>query len=113
MRLFLQPADERARPRQSRVKVVNPEEQEEAIAWLGVVRARERGMVVSAPLMETQQDCSVRVANLSEMMMRGRGLRQAEQRLIPFEAPGHVSHADDRPDALHGLLPGFESVRGR
>jgi hypothetical protein len=36
MRLFFQPADERA-PWQSYVKVVEPEEQEEAVARLGVV----------------------------------------------------------------------------
>jgi hypothetical protein len=38
MWLFFQPADQRARPWQSHVKVVDPEEQEEAVARLGVVR---------------------------------------------------------------------------
>ena len=37
MRLFFQPADESARPWQSYVEVVDPEEQEEAVARLGVV----------------------------------------------------------------------------
>jgi hypothetical protein len=37
MWLFFEPADERARPWQSYVKVVDTEEQEEAVARLGVV----------------------------------------------------------------------------
>jgi hypothetical protein len=37
MWLFFQPADERARPWQSYVEVVDPEEQEEAVARRGVV----------------------------------------------------------------------------
>jgi DNA-directed RNA polymerase subunit N (RpoN/RPB10) len=48
MWLFFQPADERARPWQSYVKVVDPEEQEEAVARLGVVGTCQRGMLVGA-----------------------------------------------------------------
>jgi len=54
MWLFFQPADERARPWQSYVKVVDPEEQEEAVARLGVVGTCQRGMLVGAPLVETE-----------------------------------------------------------
>jgi hypothetical protein len=43
MWLFFHPADERARPGQSYVKVVDPEEQEEAIARLGVVGLANEG----------------------------------------------------------------------
>ncbi len=50
MRLFFQPADEHARPWQSYVKVVDPEEQEEAVARLGVVGTRQRGMLVAPHL---------------------------------------------------------------
>ena len=46
MWLFFQPADERARPWQSYVKVVDPEEQEEAVARRGVVGTCQRGMLV-------------------------------------------------------------------
>ena len=56
MWLFFQPADESARPRQGYVKVVDPEEQEEAIARLGAVGACQRGMLVGTPLVETEQD---------------------------------------------------------
>src|SRR5215468_10290154 len=45
--LFFQPADESARPRQSDVKVVDPEEQEQAVSRLGVVGACQRRMLVA------------------------------------------------------------------
>ena len=54
MRVFFQPADERARPWQSYVKVVDPEEQEEAVARLSVVGTCQRGMLVGAPLVKTE-----------------------------------------------------------
>ena len=54
MWLFFQPADERACPWQSYVKVVDPEEQEEAVARLGVVGTCQRGMLVGAPLVEAE-----------------------------------------------------------
>jgi len=44
--LFFQPTDERAPPWQSYVKVVDPKEQEEAVARLGVVGTCQRGMLV-------------------------------------------------------------------
>ncbi len=59
MWLFFQPADERARPGQSCVKVVDPEEQEEAVARLGVVGTCQRGMLVGTPLVKTEQDKTV------------------------------------------------------
>ena len=41
--LFFQPADKSARPWQSYVKVVDPEEQEEAVSRLGVVGTCQLG----------------------------------------------------------------------
>ena len=57
--LFFQKADERARPCQSYVEVVDPEEQEKAVARLGVVGACQRGMLVGTPLVQTEQDRSI------------------------------------------------------
>jgi DNA-directed RNA polymerase subunit N (RpoN/RPB10) len=56
MWLFFQPADERPRPWQGYVKLVDPEEQEEAVARLGVMGTCQRGMLVGTPLVETEQD---------------------------------------------------------
>jgi len=78
MWLFFQPADERARPWQSYVKVVDPEEQEEAVARLGVVGTCQRGMLVGTPLVETEQDRSIRVDDLPEVVVGRSRLRQAK-----------------------------------
>ncbi len=76
--LFFQPADERARPWQSYVKVVDPEEQEQAVARLGVVGACQRRMLVGAPLVETEQYRSIRVEDLPEVVVFRSRLRQAK-----------------------------------
>src|SRR3981081_2918645 len=64
--LFFQPADESARPWQSYVNVVDPEEQEEAVSRLGVVGACQRWMLVGTPLVETEQYRSIRVEHFHE-----------------------------------------------
>jgi hypothetical protein len=54
MGIFIQPADERARPRQRHVIVVDPYEQKDAVAGRGVVRTGQRRMLVGAPLVQTE-----------------------------------------------------------
>src|ERR1700722_456757 len=78
MWLFFQPADESARPWQSYVKIIDPEEQEEAVARRGEMGARQRGMIVGAPLVETKQDRSIRVEDLPKIVVGGSRLRQAK-----------------------------------
>jgi hypothetical protein len=104
MRLFFRPADERPRPWQSDVKIVDSEKQEEAVARLGVVRACQRGMPVGSPRVQAEQDRAIRIDDLPKVVMGRSRLRQAKQRLVPPEAAGHVIHANDRPRALHGSL---------
>ena len=55
MWLFFQPVDERAPPWQRYVKVVDSEEQEEAVARLGALGTCQRGMLVGTPLVEAEQ----------------------------------------------------------
>jgi hypothetical protein len=104
MRLFLQRAGERARPRQSCVKIVDPEKQEEAVAGLGMTGTCQRGMIVGAPFVETEQDSSISVEDLTPFIVGRSRLRQAKQRLVPLVTPGNVCHADYRPYAFHGFL---------
>src|SRR6202163_3443446 len=78
MWLFSQPADERAPTWQSYVKVVDPEEQEEAVARLGVEGTCQRGMLMGTPLVKTEQDRSIRVDDLPEIVVGRSRLRQAE-----------------------------------
>src|SRR5215472_9391294 len=106
MWLFFQPADERARPWQSYVKVVDPEEQEEAVARLGVMGTCQGGMLVGTPLVQTKQDRSIRVDDLPEVVVSRNRLRLAKQRLVPLKALRHISYANDRPYTLHRFLRG-------
>ena len=57
-----------------------------------------------APLVEAEQDGSIRVQNLTKVVMAGRRLGLAEERLVPFEATGNVADADDRPRAFHRIF---------
>jgi hypothetical protein len=67
-------------------------------------------MLVGAPLVEAEQDSSVRIDDLPKVIMGRKGSRLTEQRLVPAEAGRHVAYCYDRPGALHryplcGLIP--------
>src|SRR5580765_9066238 len=62
-------------------------------------------MLVSAPLVEAEQDRAIRIENLTKVGMVRPSLALAEERLVPFEALRHVPHADDRPRAFHDISP--------
>ena len=52
---------------------------------------------MGTPLVEAEQDRPIRVEDLPEVVMDGRRLRLAKERLVPLEAASHIAHADDRP----------------
>jgi hypothetical protein len=79
MWLFFELGDESACCWQSHVKVVDPEEQEETVARHSVVGTCQRGMLVSAPFVEREQDRSIRVDDLSEVIVGGSCRRQAKE----------------------------------
>src|SRR5208282_276062 len=58
-------------------------------------------MLVGAPLVEAQQDSSIGIEDLREVVMGRKASRLPEQRLIPFETTRHVAYPYDRPRALH------------
>jgi hypothetical protein len=58
---------------------------------------------VRAPLVEAEQDGSIRIQDLTKVVMARRRLGLAEKRLVPFEADGNVAYADDRPGAFHRI----------
>jgi hypothetical protein len=62
-------------------------------------------MIVGTPLVETQQDGSIRVEDLPEVIVAGSRRRQAKERLVPLETGGHIGDANDRPYALHPISP--------
>src|SRR4029077_5773081 len=58
-------------------------------------------MLVGAPLVEAEQDSSIRIEDLPKVIMGRKGSWLTEQRLVPFEAVRHVAYPYDRPRALH------------
>src|SRR6266849_4718799 len=60
-------------------------------------------MLVRAPLVEAEQDGSIRIQDLTKVVMARRRLGLAKERLVPFEAARNVAYADDRPCAFHRI----------
>jgi hypothetical protein len=60
-------------------------------------------MLVRAPLVEAEQDGSIRIQDLTKVVMARKRLGLAKQRLVPFEAVWNVAYADDRPCAFHHI----------
>jgi hypothetical protein len=58
-------------------------------------------MLMRTPPVEAEQDRSIRIQNLTEVVVLWRGLGLAEERLVPFEAGRDVAYANDRPDPFH------------
>ena len=60
-------------------------------------------MLVRAPLVKAKQDGTIRIQDLTKVVMTRSRLRLAEERLVPFEATGNVVYADDCPCAFHRI----------
>jgi len=58
-------------------------------------------MLVRAPTVEAEQDGSIRILDLTKVVMARRRLWLAKERLVPFEAARDVTYANDRPCAFH------------
>ena len=56
-----------------------------------------------APLVKAEQHGSIRIQDLTKVVMARRRLGLAKERLVPFEAARNVSYADDRPCAFHRI----------
>ena len=78
MWLFFQPADERPRSSQGKVKVVDAEEEQKAVTGLGVVGTFQRGMLVGTPCVQAEQDRSIGVQDPTEVVMGRSRLWQAK-----------------------------------
>jgi hypothetical protein len=99
--LLFEPDDESACSVQCHIEIVDAKEQEEPVARRTLVRAHQGGMLVRAPLVEAEQDRSIRIQDLTKVVMGWRRFGLAKERLVPFEATGNVADADDRPSAFH------------
>ena len=58
-----------------------------------------------APLMETQQHGSIRVKDLTPVIMGRTRFGLPKEQLVPFAADRNVSDADNGPCALHCCFP--------
>jgi hypothetical protein len=56
-----------------------------------------------APPVEAEQDGSIRIQDLTKVVMARRRLGLAKERLVPFEAARNVAYADDCPCAFHRI----------
>ena len=79
VRLLFEPRDESACPFQRHIEIVDAEEQEEPVARRRVVPARQRRMFVCAPLVEAEQDSSIRIEKLTKVRMGGSSLGLAKE----------------------------------
>src|SRR5260370_23879970 len=96
VRLLFEPADERACPFQCHIEIVDAEEQEEPVARCRVLPAHQRRMLVRAPLVEAEQDSSIRIEDLTKVGMARSCLALAEAGLLPFEPTCHTAYPHRR-----------------
>jgi len=78
MGLLLEPRDESACPRQRHVEIIDTEKQEEAVAGRYMMGTHQGGMLMGSPLMKAEQNRSIRVDDLTEVVMGRSHLRQAK-----------------------------------
>src|SRR2546425_11363559 len=79
VRLLFEPGDESACPLQGPIEIVDAKEQEEPVARCRLVPAHQRRMLVRAPLVEAEQDSSIRIEDLTKVGMLGSCLGLAEE----------------------------------
>lgn len=103
MRLLCESIDESACPVQRLIEIVDAEEQDETVARGRFSRAHQGGMFVRAPFVKTEQHGSIRIQDLTKVVMGWRRLGLAEERLIPFQTATYVSYADNGPNAFHSI----------
>ena len=59
---------------------------------------------MGAPLVKAQQHSSIRIQDLTKVVMARRRLGLAQKRLVPFEAARNVAYTDDRPCAFRRIF---------
>jgi hypothetical protein len=60
-------------------------------------------MFVRTPLVKTKQDGSIRIQDLTKVIMARRRRRLSKQRLVPLETFWHILYSDDGPCAFHRI----------
>ena len=60
-------------------------------------------MLVRGPLVKAEQDSSIRIKDLTPVLMARIRFGLAEQRLVPLKTFWNVTYADDSPRPFHEL----------
>jgi hypothetical protein len=98
--LLFEPGDKSACSLQDHVEIIDSKKQQEPVTSCRMIGAAQGGMLMGTPLVEAEQDSSIRIDDLPKVVMGGERLRLTEQHLVPFEAVQHIACRDDRPRAL-------------
>src|SRR5215471_16243501 len=83
--LFFKPVDKSSCSLQSHLVVVDTKKQKEPVPGFPVVRTHQRGMFVRGPLVKAEQDSSIRIKDLTPVLMARIHFGLAEQRLVPLK----------------------------
>jgi hypothetical protein len=67
---------------------------------------------VRAPQVEAEQDGSIRIQNLTKVVMVRRRPWLAKERLVPFDAARDVADGHDRPSAFHRIADYLDERKG-
>jgi len=78
MRFLSELADKSACSLESHVEIIDSEKQQEPVAGCRIIGARQGGMLMSTPLVEAEQDSSIRIDDLPKVVVGGERLRLAE-----------------------------------
>jgi hypothetical protein len=75
----------------------------QARPWAGVIGTHQGGMLVRTPLVEAEQDRSIRIQDLTKVVMARRRLGLTKERLVPSQAARDVVYANDCPCSFHRI----------
>jgi hypothetical protein len=76
--LLSEPANKSACALQNHAKIINSEKQQDPVAGCCMIGAHQGGMFMGAPLVEAEQDSSIRIDDLPEVIMGGERLLLTE-----------------------------------
>jgi hypothetical protein len=78
MGFLFKPVDQSACPFKGHLVVVDTKKQKKSVPGFSVVRTHQRRMLVRGPLVKAQQDGSIRIENLTPVVMARSRLALAE-----------------------------------
>jgi hypothetical protein len=85
-------------------EIIDAEKQEEAVARLRVIGAHQGGMLMGTPLVKAEQDRSIRVEDLTEVIMGGSRSGRPSSDWYHLKLV-RTSNANDRPRTPHVSPP--------